>query len=697
MDIFYKNGWLPAVVTTLQLCLPFPAIAAETADEATLPTVTVKAAAKAKPPAVTKGYVAERSSSATKTNTPLLETPQAISVITTDELNAHKVQTLTDAVAYTPGVRVGAFGYDPRFDSFSIRGFDATYAGIYRDGLRQLSSNFAIYKEEPYSAERVEVLKGPGSVLYGQAEPGGLVNITTKRPSFEARREVEAQFGNYDRKQGRFDFTGVLNDGDTLAYRLTGLFRDSKSPIPAANDDRIFIAPAWTWKPDDKTTLTVLTYYQSDKTVGNPSYFNQNGKVRRDLPAGDAAFQDFIQDQFQVGYLLEHKLNGQWSLCQNLRIGRVDADARYTDISEIIGTVATRYTGRLVENFETYALDNHAQWQGRIGQLDHTVLFGLDWTHSFNNGRMGFGSAPDLDLTTLNYGTQTIDSPVLDMPYQYRMSQVGLYLQDQLHWQQWRLTLGGRHDWADTSQTQDGLREDGSDTHFSGRVGLGYLFSNGLSPYLSYSTSFVPVVGKNADGGFFKPTTGEQIEAGLKYQPSNSHALITASLFQITQENVKLASGLFTQMQAGEIRSRGFELEAKADVNEALHVTAAYTYLSPEFTSRKDDNYGNTLSSIPEHTVSVWGDYTLPAGVLHGAGIGAGVRYLGSSMGDDENTFKNSRVALLDMALHYEFMKHWRLAINANNLTGEDYSTCAQGYCYLGQARTVIGSLRYVW
>jgi iron complex outermembrane recepter protein len=645
-----------------------------------------------------KGYVAKRSATGSKTDTPVSEIPQSVSIVTRDEMNARNVQTLTEAVAYTSGVRVGAFGFDPRFDSFSIRGFDMTYTGIYRDGLRQLTSNFSIYREEPYSAERIDILKGPSSVLYGQAEPSGLVNIVTKRPQFEAKHQADVQLGNYDRQQVRFDTTGALNDDNTLAYRLTGLYRDSDSPVRGGHDDRTFIAPALTWQPNDKTTLTVLTHYQKDTTVGNSSYYNDsNGNVVRNLPSGDPAFQNFTQEQYEIGYLFEHLLNEHWTLRQNARTGRVNADVRYTEIDSISGNTASRSTGQIVEHLQTYAIDNQAQWQGSTGSLNHTVLFGLDWTKSINNGKMGFGAAPDLDLTTLNYGAQPIDGPVLDDPYKYRMMQTGVYAQDQIKWQQWILTIGGRHDWAETAQETTDETDDASFKKFTGRIGLGYKLENGLTPYVSYATSFVPLLGRNASGGFFKPTTGKQIEAGIKFQPEDIKLIITASVFQIIQQNVVLQSGPASQRQAGEVRSRGFEVEAKTSLDSGLNLTAAYTFLMPKYTGRQDDNYDNLESGQPKNNLSLWADYTMQSGMLQGLGLGAGVRRIGSSYGDDANTFTNNSATVFDMTAHYQIDPHWRFALNANNLSDNRYSICTQGYCYLAQPRTVIGTLGYTW
>lgn len=645
-----------------------------------------------------KGYVAKRSATASKTDTAVTEAPQSISIVTRDEMNARNVQTLTEAVAYTPGVRVGAFGFDPRFDSFSLRGFDVTYTGIYKDGLRQLSSNFALYKEEPYSAERIDILKGPSSVLYGQSEPSGLINIVTKRPQFETRHQADVQLGNYDRQQLRFDTTGAMNEDNTVAYRLTGVYRDSDSPVNGGHDDRVYIAPALTWQPNDKTTLTILTHYEKDKTVGNSSYFNDGtGHVDKDLPSGDPAFQNFTQEQYQIGYLFEHLLNEHWTLRQNARTGRINMNARYTQIDSVAGNVATRSTGQLVERLHSYAIDNQAQWQGDTGSLNHTAVFGLDWTRSINNGKMGFGAAPDLDLTTLNYGAQAIDSPALDQPYEYRLNQIGAYAQDQIKWDQWILTIGGRHDWAATAQETTTDNDDRSFKRFSGRVGLGYQLANGITPYISYATSFVPLLGRNASGGFFKPTTGTQIEAGIKYQPDDINLMVTASVFQITKENIVVTTGPASQRQVGEVRSRGFEVEAKASLDSGVNLTAAYTFLMPKFNGRQDDNYDNLQSGQPKNNVALWADYTLPSGMLQGLGVGGGVRHLGTSYGDDANTYSNRRVTLFDMTAHYAIDQHWRFALNANNLADNRYSICTQAYCYVAQPRTVIGTLSYTW
>ncbi|WP_029146790.1 TonB-dependent siderophore receptor [Methylophilus sp. 5] len=645
-----------------------------------------------------KGYVAKRSATGSKTDTPITEVPQSISVVTRDEMDARNVQTLTDTVAYTSGVRVGAFGFDPRFDSFSIRGFDSTYTSIYRDGLRQLGSNMTLYKEEPYSAERIDIIKGPSSVLYGQAEPSGLVNIVSKRPQFESKHQADVQLGNYDRQQVRFDTTGALDNDGTLAYRLTGLYRDSDSPLKGAHDDRTYIAPALTWQPNDKTTLTILTHYLKNTTVGNAAYYNDaDGHVLRNTPTGDPAFQNFTQEQYQVGYMFEHLLNEHWTLRQNVRTGRVTADIKYTDFDSVTGNVASRYTQRMIEHLQTYAIDNQAQWQGHTGSVNHTVLFGLDWTKSINNGKTGLGTAPDLDLTTLNYGTQPIASPVLDTPYQYRMNQVGVYAQDQMKWQQWILTVGGRQDWAETAQETTDETDDDSVKKFTGRIGLGYQMGNGLTPYVSYATSFVPLLGRNASGGFLSPTTGRQIEAGLKFQPEDMKLMVTASVFQINKQNVVVASGPAAQRQVGGVRARGFEVEAKTSLDSGVNLTAAYTYLISRFTGQGDDNYDNLQSGQPKNNLSLWTDYTVPSGMLHGLGLGAGVRRIGSSYGDDANTYTNQSATIFDMTTHYQIDPHWRLAVNATNLSDNRYAVCTQGYCYLSQPRTVIGTLSYTW
>ncbi|BBC02810.1 MULTISPECIES: TonB-dependent receptor plug domain-containing protein [Bradyrhizobium] len=299
----------------------------------------------------TTGYVATASTAGTKTSTALIETPQSLSVVTQKELRDRNVQTLKDAVSYTPGVTTTAFGYDPRFDSFYIRGFDATYTGIYRDGLRQGGGNFAIPKIEPYGLDSVSILRGPASGLYGLGSPGGIVDVTTKRPPLTAFGEVQLQGGTYDRYQGSFDVGGPVPGSDQLYYRLTGLLRDAKTWYPGNDDDRAYIAPALTWRPDADTSFTILSEYQKSRTAASIGDFRTPDGQLTNIYSNDPAFSAMDQKQYRIGYAFEHNVDDVWTVRQNFRFYQVDVDAKYTQIDSIDGStnLASRSAWRILD------------------------------------------------------------------------------------------------------------------------------------------------------------------------------------------------------------------------------------------------------------------------------------------------------------------------------------------------------------
>lgn len=660
----------------------------------------------------TVGYVATRSDVGTKTDTPLIEIPQSISVVTRDELNDRNVQTLTEAVAYTPGVRTGQSGFDPRFDSFSIRGFDVTYNGIYRDGLRLPGANMSIFKVEPYGVDSVTVLRGPSSALYGLGSPGGLVDITSKRPTEEAFGEIELQGGNYDWLQGQFDLGGPLDKDGTLLYRLTGLLRDAGSPntLGGGVNDMTYIAPAVTWKPNDQTRITFLGEYQESETPASLPYFGWTGNATNSFSRSIGDYNSQEQEQYRIGYLAEHDFNDIFTVRQNLRYGHADTSVRYNGISayDYAAGTASRYTGYVDDKLDSFVVDNQLQADFAIGPVVHKLLVGLDYSYLALDGGIGYGVASDIDIWTGQPLGPTYDPELNYARYRQNQSQVGLYIQEQATFDRWILTMTGRYDWVDTKD-EDLLAdttENIDDNEFTGRVGLTYLFDNGVAPYVSYATSFAPNLGVDINGNVFEPTTARQIEAGVKYAPTGFDGYITASIFQINQDN-----GLVTddtnplyQVQIGEVRARGFELEAVANLGNGLKVRGAYTYLDLVNVSGNIDTIGLTPSGQPENSFAIWADYQFQPGTrLAGLGVGVGVRYTGATWGDSLNTFENSAYTLVDAKLSYDFenldlrLKGWSAQVNAQNLLNEEYITCDAGYCYQGAPRTVIAGLKYRW
>ncbi|WP_456783647.1 TonB-dependent siderophore receptor [Bradyrhizobium sp. USDA 4516] len=658
----------------------------------------------------TTGYVATASTAGTKTSTALIETPQSLSVVTQKELRDRNVQTLKDAVSYTPGVTTTAFGYDPRFDSFYIRGFDATYTGIYRDGLRQGGGNFAIPKIEPYGLDSVSILRGPASGLYGLGSPGGIVDVTTKRPPLTAFGEVQLQGGTYDRYQGSFDVGGPVPGSDQLYYRLTGLLRDAKTWYPGNDDDRAYIAPALTWRPDADTSFTILSEYQSSRTAASIGNFRTPDGQLTNIYSNDPAFSAMDQKQYRIGYAFEHNVDDVWTVRQNFRFYQVDVDAKYTEIDSIDSStnLASRSAWRILDSFNTVTLDNQAEAKFMLGAIKNTVLFGVDYGHSYYNDKIGYGPAPDLNLLTMNYGAQAIATPAFSIFNKQSTDEVGVYAQEQAKLGGFILTLNGRQSWVSQTTTAglDGVPSTQKATAFTGRAGLSYVFDNGIAPYISYATAFAPQVGVDASGLPFRPTTGEQKEVGIKYQMPNVPVLLTAAVFDITQDNVLRTdpNNMAFQAATGQVESKGVELEAKLALKQGFDLTAAYTHLNVVITQGNPDTTGNELSGIPRNSFAAFGKYTFQSGVpVEGLGLGLGVRYIGTNFGNDQNTFQNAATTLFDAVIDYDLGKLDRrflgatMRVNATNLFDTHYQTCQSGYCYAGERRQVIGTLSYRW
>lgn len=658
----------------------------------------------------TTGYVATGSTVGTKTNTALIETPQSLSVVTQKELRDRNVQTLKDAVNYTPGVTTTAFGYDPRFDSFYIRGFDATHTEIYRDGLRQGGGNFAIPKIEPYGLDSVSILRGPASGLYGLGSPGGIVDVTTKRPPLTAFGEVQLQGGNYDRYQGSFDIGGPVPGSDQLYYRLTGLLRDAKTWYPGNDDDRTYIAPALTWRPDVDTSFTILSEYQSSRTAASIGNFRTPDGQLTNIYSNDPAFSAMDQKQYRIGYAFEHNVDDVWTVRQNFRFYQVDTDAKYTQIDSIdsCSNLASRSAWRILDSFNTVTLDNQAEAKFMLGAIKNTALFGVDYGHSYYNDKIGYGPAPDLNLLTMNYGAQAIASPAFSIFNKQSTDEVGVYAQEQARLGGFILTLNGRQSWLSQTTTAglDGVPSTQKATAFTGRAGLAYVFDNGVAPYVSYATAFAPQVGVDASGSPFKPTTGEQKEIGIKYQMPQVPVLLTAAVFDITQDNVLRTdpNNMAFQAATGQVESKGVELEAKLALKQGFDLTAAYTHLNVVITQGNPDTTGNELSGIPRNSFAAFGKYTFQSGVpVEGLGLGLGVRYIGTNFGNDQNTFQNAARTLFDAVIDYDLGKLDRrllgaiMRLNATNLFDTHYQTCQSGYCYAGERRQVIGTLSYRW
>ena len=658
------------------------------------------------------GYVANRSLTGTKTNTPLIETPQSISIITRDQLDDRDADTINEALRYTPGFQGEVFGNDSRVDFLRYRGFDEAGTGVFLDGLQLRSSAFAEFRPELYGAQRVEVLRGPASVLYGQSGAGGLVNLVTKRPTFEPFGEVELEAGSFDHFEGKADIGGPLAGLETLAFRLTGLFRDSDTQVDFVDDNRKFIAPALTFRPREDTTLTILGRYQDDRTGSTNQFLpaegtldsNPNGTIPDRRFIGEPGFDGFDRTAYGIGYLLEHEVSTIWTFRQNARYDALEVDSKSVFGGGLQADQRTLNRFAFVANGDTdqFTVDTQAQADFVTGGAAHTLLLGVDYQRYEVDDFQRFGAAPSLDIFSPVYGAAFARPPV-STDANTVQDQVGLYAQEQLKiFEDLVVTVGGRHDFV-FSEREDRLadtKSDQDDSEFSWRAGLVYLFDVGLAPYANYSRSFLPIVGTDGNGDAFEPETGTQYEVGVKYQPPGFNSSVTLAAFHITRENVRTPdpNNPLNQVQTGEVRSQGIEVEGTASFDFGLDLTAAYTFQDVEITESNAGDEGNRPTLIPEHLASLWADYGVQTGPLAGLGIGGGVRYKGSTFGDAANSFKVDDFILVDAAIRYDW-RDFTFALRADNLLDNRHvAGCSSGNaCFYGTEQTIVASVRYRW
>ena len=689
--------------------------AAKIANPAVLPTVVVKDTGKF------PGYVTTHTVSGTKTDTPLTEIPQSISIINRRELDMRGVHlNFTEAVRYVPGVVADQFGFNGTgFEYIGMRGFNVQTTGNFRDNLSQQGTGlyFASFITDPYSLERVDVLRGPTSVMFGRGDAGGIVNRITKLPTAAPIREVEIQYGNFDRKRIAADF-GLANADGTLMFRLvtTALDTDTQVLFPNTNGHRaeirrFYIAPSLTWRPTDRTSITVFGDILNNRSGAAAFYLaDPNGQPTNTLLA-DPGFTRYATDQASVSYKIEHHFNETLTARQNFRFMRQDGkfnELNPAGFDPLNPGVMNRSAFSTNERLDQTALDTHLQARLTTGPANHTLLAGIDWTRTEASLRYFAATAavPSINVFNPVY-FQPIPTPdFLAVDGIQKIDQVGFYVQDQIKYQNWVLTLSGRHDKV-SNNTNEFVGQTtfmNKDSAYTGRAGLTYLFSSGVAPYVSYSQSFLPQPGldRSNEGRPFDATRASQYEIGIKYQPPGTRSLITAALFDLTKTNVltpdpTLPPNVFGFQQTGEIRSRGAEVEVRTEIYRGLNFIGAFTYNDVKVTESTDVSLGKMPIRVPNLTTSGWLDYSLSAlniSWLRGFGIGGGARHIGRVFNDEANTSVTPAFTLFDAVLRYDHGP-WRFFINANNIFNEKYySASSGGNFFRGTERSVIGTLK---
>lgn len=692
-------------------------------------------------------------SSSAKTETPIIETPQTISVVTRAEMDVRAVTSVADALSYVAGVQSQALGIDSRVDEVTVRGFGAggfSSNNSFLDGLRlPTGGQWTRLAYDPFTLQQVEVLKGPSSVLYGQTAPGGIVNLVSRRPSFTFRGEAQIQaigfndLGNV-RFQGGAYVTGPLSD--SIAAGITLLASDGENQPNDSANSRYLVSGALTARLGPDTDWTVMAQYQRDEGASTFQFLPRSGSLIEVPGGGRMELQDFIgepgwnvfeRDQYMIASFFEHRFSDALTLRNNSRYTQADSlyravvtgsDVRTTCPVNIPGCIVGRTIDRrAVQGIgETKGFITDTQLQARFatGAVEHTLLGGVDyfqtdWYH-YRDGVAPAQVLPILDiLNPVPRGSAGYAGALTPQIYtETKSNQLGVYLQEQLSVGGLRVAIGGRYDWAndDIFNPINNRRFIVDSEAFTWNAGAVYLFDFGLAPYVSYAESFLPLQNDpttSLNGEPFQPTTGQQIEAGLRYQPSGENIYVTLSAYEITQQNLltpnpngTLCGTILCSVQTGEGRFRGLELEGRASLRNGLSAVATVTRIDAEVTkSNTVAQIGNALPQVPDWQASLFLDYRFLDGALRGFGLGGGVRYTGDSFGDVTNSAALTvpDYTVFDLFLRYDLrdtgsaLDGLSLSLNARNLTNEQFvATCtAATACYWGQGRTVTARLQY--
>ncbi|RKJ98815.1 TonB-dependent siderophore receptor [Alicycliphilus denitrificans] len=686
-------------------------------DAAVLPEVRVLADAEAETATgPVHGLVARRSATATKTDTPLIETPQSITVVTAEQMRTLRTASVEQAFDYSAGVQAVS-GYSRSFDAIYSRGFWIDSGGSqYADGLRLSGSSWASGKQEPYGLERVELIKGAASVLYGMAAPGGVLNTVSKRPTQERVREVVAEAGSHGHKQIGVDLGGAVSPEGDWDWRLTALVRDSGTPVGPLRNDGIYIAPALRWRPSADTSLTLLLQHQK-REIGYPFALPVQGTlvpgpggafIPRFTFVGEPGFDRQDVSQTSLAALFEHRFSDDATLRSNLRLFDSKVDVFFTGAYNPVAGNPRLWERSAYDEFESahgFASDTHWQQRWRSGAVEHTLLAGVDFmrlraaTDTFRRP-----IAP-LDLYAPAYGAAVPSERSVAWLSREQRRQTGVYLQDQIKWgERWVLLAGLRHDRSSytSGDARDAALKTEDTSALTGRMGLVYLLPGGWAPFAGYSQSFEPQGGTDAQGRRFDPTEGAQVEAGLRWQPPGRDFLLSASAFDLRKTNVLTpdpANPRFN-VQTAEQRARGLEVEARGQASRDLELVGAYAYTDRRTTkSNVAEEVGRREARQPYHQASLWASYRLAVWDLPHWTVGAGLRYTGSTQ--DRNWRDGvlrgvPAYTLVDLMLAWQDGP-WRVALNARNAFDKDYLVCGTGSCLHGDPRTVTLSAGYRW
>jgi iron complex outermembrane recepter protein len=655
-----------------------------------------------------ESYAVDDVTTATRTDTPLRDIPQSIQVVPRQVIEDQQVNRVSEALRNVSGVQTDdSFG--GTLDRVNIRGFQADV--FLENGFRRsaLSSRGTL---DTNLIDRIEVLKGPASVLFGNLEPGGVVNIITESPLPFPQYILEGSVGSFGFLQPSVDFTGPLNEEGTVLYRINALYERSDGFRDYDRDvSRVVVAPSLLWNISDRTSLTFDIAYLDDERPfdrGIPAIGDRVADVPRERILQD---QDSVAttNELAASYRLQHRFSENWTLNHGFRFVGVDTFDFRLDSAEVDDSGNLQRTWRSNDDYdENYSLQTNIVGEFSTGSIEHTLLFGVDFDRLTSAGSQR--RLPENPSFPINIFTGETDSAVRpglsDLTLvvrngNQRQDSVGIYIQDQIAFtDNLKMLIGGRFDLYDLRSFDATSNTTTEDTvnRFTPRIGVVYQPNEEISLYTSYSQAFNPnIFDLTVDGELLEPETSEQFEVGVRGEFLNGRLIANLAAYNITKQNVAApnpADSSFS-LAVGEIRSRGIELDVTGEILPGWNLITSYAYTDAEVTEATFVSEGNRPDNVAEHSGSFWTTYEIRQGNLEGLGFGLGLFVVGDRFGDFENTYILPSYVRADAAVYYR-RDNWRVALNFQNLFDESYIRYSEGYREAnspGDPFTVIGSI----
>lgn len=653
-------------------------------------------------------YSAPNASTATRTNTPIRDVPQSIQVIPRQVLQDQNVIELREALKNVSGVALESSAFTSFATQFRSRGFllSPNNGNVFVNGIR----NRFRFQNDTANVEQIEVLKGPASVLYGQSEPGGIINITTKQPLKDPFYGAELTLGNFNYYRAAIDFSGPINDKKTVLYRLNTAYLNTGSFVDYIDIERALVAPTIRFQISDRTSLIIESEHQSNSIPdydGIPAVGsvlrNPFGEIPKSRNIDDPLLKKQNYFSTMAGYRFQQQFSEDWMLRNAFRIELARTDEGIVSPVLLANNRTVSRTAFLGETFgKYYTVQTDLVGTIRTGNIKQDVLFGVEWFHGSQSVYRTTARLPNLDLFNPVYQRPDIPFRTVAIDQFSREAFVGIYAQDLISFgEQFKVLLGGRFDIALQSIQNDVLRRnfDGEDTAFSPRVGLVYQPIKEVSLYAGWTRSFIPVsaASLSAGGAPFDPSTGEQFEVGIKTELFDRRLSATLAAYQITRKNILVpdpANPVFN-IQIGEQESKGVEFDIAGEVLPGLNLIASYAFTDSEFTRDSRPAFrGTSPNNVPRHSASFRANYEIQTGSLKGFGIGTGIFFVGDRYGDLANTFTLPSYVRNDLALYYR-QKNWRVSLNIKNLFNIDFYESARdrNAVFPGEPFTVQGTV----